>query len=30
VKVSKDGAETVLESGELMEIFLMDKIVALK
>jgi maltose phosphorylase len=30
VKVSKDGAETVLESGDPMEILLKDKVVALK
>lgn len=30
VKVSKEGAETVLESGEPMEIFLKDKVVGLK
>lgn len=30
VKVSKDGAETEIESGEPMEIFLKDKVVALK
>jgi maltose phosphorylase len=30
VKVTKEGVETLLESGEPMEIFLKDKVVALK